>query len=31
VNCDEACVLALVFALTKVGAMMWIDTHARTA
>jgi len=22
---------ALAFALTKVGALMWIDTHARTA
>jgi hypothetical protein len=22
---------ALIFAMTKVGALMWIDTHARTA
>jgi hypothetical protein len=21
----------LIFAMTKVGALMWIDTHARTA
>jgi hypothetical protein len=22
---------ALIFAMTKVGALMWIDTHGRTA